>query len=95
MHFVVCFPVCFFNPTQACGWRSIFMLLAGLAALVILPLLVFCVPETLQYKVLQQLSRRQQGNAVNVKEAQAILGKVRHFFVHCCMHQCEVSDRDS
>lgn len=52
-----------------------FALLAALSTLVILPLLVWCVPETLQYKVLQRLGREQPAVS-KIAEAQSILGRV-------------------
>jgi predicted MFS family arabinose efflux permease len=66
---------------QAFGWRSMFVLLAGLSALVILPLLLWFVPETLQHKVMQRLSRQQPAVALKVAEAATILEQV-------CMYVC-------
>jgi predicted MFS family arabinose efflux permease len=66
---------------QAFGWRSMFVLLAGLSSLVILPLLLLCVPETLQYKVLQRLSKKQPAAALKVAEAATILGQVIKYMV--------------
>lgn len=62
---------------QAFGWRSMFVLLAGLSTLVILPLLLLCVPETLQYKVVQRLTKQQPVAALKMAEAPTILGQVR------------------
>lgn len=70
-----------FLVLQAFGWRSMFVLLAGLSALVILPLLLLCVPETLQYKVLQRLSKKQPAAALKVAEAATILGQVMKYMV--------------
>lgn len=61
---------------QTFGWRSMFVLLAGLSALVILPLLLWCVPETLQHKVMQRLSHQEPAAALKVAEAATILEQV-------------------
>lgn len=53
-----------------------FVLLAGLSSLVILPLLLWFVPETLQYKVLQRFSSQQPTAAGKIAEAATILGQV-------------------
>jgi hypothetical protein len=58
-----------------------FVLLAALSAAVILPALLWFVPETLQYKVVQQraASGSSEGAAKGAKvaEAEAILAQVR------------------
>lgn len=75
--------VCVPAPVQAFGWRSMFVLLATISALVILPLLLWCVPETLQYKVMQSLAKQQPDKAKKIAEAQDILGQVG--VAQCCL----------
>jgi predicted MFS family arabinose efflux permease len=83
---------------QAVGWRSIFVLLAGLSTLVILPLLLCFVPETMQYKVMQRYSRQQPAAASKMVEAETILGQVchphhhpAHMFLHALIADCTSS----
>jgi hypothetical protein len=56
-----------------------FVLLAALSTAVILPALLWFVPETLQYKVVQQRASSSEGaaNATKVAEAETILAQVR------------------
>lgn len=63
-----------------------FVLLAGLSALLILPLLLWCVPETLQHKVMQRLNHQQPAVALKVAEAATILEQV-------CVHACVARER--
>lgn len=56
---------------QSFGWRSTFILLAGMSA-VLLPLLLLVVPETHQYMVLQRLEKSDPAAAKMIAEAEAI-----------------------
>ncbi|WIA31137.1 hypothetical protein OEZ86_001155 [Tetradesmus obliquus] len=65
-------PVLGGGLSQAFGWRSTFMAVIMYAAVILLPLLIFVVPETHQYIVLQRLKSNNALAAAEIDEAPEI-----------------------